>query len=114
MDNNKNDVIYKAEQNYLKLPMSEIFGILKNDRRRCILEILKKEGELSIRSLSEEIARIEAGVEEPNFIFYVFSHAKVTLNACVKKSNTFWNIFNSSNSYVFFFPPYSRYICFTQ
>lgn len=66
MNSNKNDVIYKVEQNYLNLPMSVIFGILKNDRRRCMLEILKKEGKLSIRSLSEEIARIEAGVEEPN------------------------------------------------
>jgi hypothetical protein len=66
MNNIENDMLYAVEQNYSKLPMSAIFGILKNDRRRWILEVLKKDGKLSIRSLSEKIARIEAGVEEPN------------------------------------------------
>ena len=66
MNNIGNESTYACEQNYSKLQMSEIFCILKNDRRRCILEILKEEGKLSVRSLSEEIARIEAGVEEPN------------------------------------------------
>jgi hypothetical protein len=48
-----------------QLSKSDIFGILQNDRRRCVLEILRSQGSQSIRSLSEEIARIESETEEP-------------------------------------------------
>lgn len=44
---------------------SDIFGILQNDRRRCVLEILRSKGSQSMRSLSEEIARLESETEEP-------------------------------------------------
>ncbi len=49
-----------------QLSKSDIFGVLQNDRRRCILELLNKQEKLSIRALSEEIARLESGAEEPN------------------------------------------------
>lgn len=50
---------------HVQLSKSDIFGILQNDRRRCVLEILRNKGGQSVRSLSEEIARLEAGTEEP-------------------------------------------------
>lgn len=49
----------------VQLSKSDIFGILQNDRRRCVLEVLRNKGNQSVRSLSEEIARLEAGTEEP-------------------------------------------------
>ncbi len=48
-----------------QLSKSDIFGVLQNDRRRSVLEILHEQGNQSIRSLSEEIARLESGEEEP-------------------------------------------------
>ncbi len=48
-----------------QLSKSDIFGILQNDRRRCVLEILRTQGNQSIRSLSEEIARLESGEDDP-------------------------------------------------
>jgi hypothetical protein len=45
---------------------SDIFDILQNDRRRYILEILRKQGNKSVHYLSEEIARMEAKTEEIN------------------------------------------------
>jgi hypothetical protein len=48
-----------------QLSKSDIFGVLQNDRRRCVLEILHKQGNQSIRSLSEEIARLESGEDDP-------------------------------------------------
>lgn len=53
-------------QGQSQLSKSDIFGVLQNDRRRLILELLHKNEKLSIRSLSEEIARFESGAEEPN------------------------------------------------
>jgi len=50
---------------YVQLSKSDIFGILQNDRRRCVLELLCNNGNQSLRSLSEKIARIETGFEEP-------------------------------------------------
>ncbi|WP_269851807.1 DUF7344 domain-containing protein [Methanosarcina horonobensis] len=47
------------------MPKSDIFGVLQNDRRRYVLEILHNKGSQSVRSLSEEIARLESGIEEP-------------------------------------------------
>ena len=47
------------------LSQSDIFGILQNDRRRQVLQILRTQGNQSIRSLSEEIARLETETEEP-------------------------------------------------
>jgi len=47
------------------LSKSDIFGVLQNDRRRCVLEILRSKGSQSVRSLSEEIARLESETEEP-------------------------------------------------
>lgn len=52
-------------QTQLQLSKSDIFGVLQNDRRRCVLEILRINGSQSIRSLSEEIARIESKTDEP-------------------------------------------------
>jgi len=48
----------------IKLSKNEIFGVLQNDRRRYILEILREEGNQSIRSLSEKIAYLETGTED--------------------------------------------------
>jgi hypothetical protein len=52
-------------QTQLQLSKSDIFGVLQNDRRRCVLEILRSQGRQSIRSLSEEIAYIESQTKEP-------------------------------------------------
>ncbi len=49
----------------VELSKSDIFGVLQNDRRRCVLEILRKDGNQSVRSLSEEIARLESGEADP-------------------------------------------------
>ncbi|MDD3248356.1 MAG: hypothetical protein PHF18_16120 [Methanosarcina sp.] len=49
----------------VQLSKSDIFGVLQNDRRRCVLEILRSQGNQSIRSLSEEIARLESGEADP-------------------------------------------------
>ncbi|MCC4771432.1 hypothetical protein FXV91_15055 [Methanosarcina sp. DH2] len=49
-----------------QLSKSDIFGVLQNDRRRHVLELLRSQGNQSVRSLSEEIARLEAETEEPN------------------------------------------------
>jgi hypothetical protein len=48
-----------------QLSKSDIFGILQNDRRRYVLEILRSKGNQSVRSLSEEIARLESKTNEP-------------------------------------------------
>ncbi|MDW5550092.1 hypothetical protein [Methanosarcina sp.] len=48
-----------------QLSKSDIFGVLQNDRRRYVLEFLRTQGSQSIRSLSEEIARVESQTEEP-------------------------------------------------
>lgn len=52
-------------QTPLQLSKNDVFGVLQNDRRRCALEILRRQGRQSVRSLSEEIARIESQDEEP-------------------------------------------------
>ena len=49
-----------------KLSKSEIFGLLQNDRRRNTIELLKTYGSQSPRFISEEIARLESGIEEPS------------------------------------------------
>jgi len=54
----------QANCQYVKLSKSDIFGILQNDRRRNVLELLRNKGSQSVRSLSEEIALLEAGNEE--------------------------------------------------
>lgn len=48
-----------------QMSKSDIFGVLQNDRRRYVLEFLRTQGSQSIRSLSEEIARVESRTEEP-------------------------------------------------
>lgn len=60
-----NAIDVKEKFQYVQLSKSDIFGILQNDRRRCVLELLREKGSQSLRSLSEEIACIEAGSEEP-------------------------------------------------
>lgn len=65
MDDITNCKNHLVEKNNSQLPKSEIFGILQNNRRRLVLEILKQEGKLTVRSLSEEIACLEAGMENP-------------------------------------------------
>jgi hypothetical protein len=56
---------YRCVQTQPQLSKSDIFGILQNDRRRCVLELLHNQGNQSVRTLSEEIARFESGNEEP-------------------------------------------------
>lgn len=63
---NHSNVPPRYVQGQPQLSKSDIFGVLQNDRRRCILELLYKQEKLSIRSLSEEIARMESGAKEPN------------------------------------------------
>lgn len=52
-------------QTQMQLSKSDIFGVLQNDRRRCVLEILRIKGSQSVRSLSEEIARMESETDKP-------------------------------------------------
>lgn len=52
-------------QNQVQLSKSDIFSVLQNDRRRCVLEILRRDGNQSVRFLSEEIARLESGEADP-------------------------------------------------
>ena len=56
---------HRCVQTQSQLSKSDIFGVLQNDRRRCVLEILHSKGSQSVRSLSEEIARLESGTEDP-------------------------------------------------
>ncbi len=60
---------HRCVQTQSQLSNSDIFGVLQNDRRRRILEILYSRGSQSIRSLSEEIARQESGTEDPKSNF---------------------------------------------
>jgi hypothetical protein len=63
---NCSNVPSRYVQGQPQLSKSDIFGVLQNNRRRCILELLYKQEKLSIRSLSEGIAQLESGSEEPN------------------------------------------------
>ncbi|AKB17784.1 MULTISPECIES: hypothetical protein [unclassified Methanosarcina] len=63
--NSSLEIKAEIQSNQAQLSKSDIFGVLQNDRRRCVLEILHGQGNQSIRSLSEEIARLESGEEEP-------------------------------------------------
>ncbi|MDW5549312.1 hypothetical protein [Methanosarcina sp.] len=63
--NNSLEIKSDAQNRETQLSKSDIFGILQNDRRRCVLEILRKQGNQSIRSLSDEIARLESGEDDP-------------------------------------------------
>ena len=56
---------YSCAQISPQLSKSDIFGVLQNDRRRCVLELLRSQGSQSVRSLSEEIARLESGEADP-------------------------------------------------
>lgn len=56
----------RCVQTQSQLSKSDIFGVLQNDRRRHVLELLRSHGNQSVRSLSEEIARLEAEDGEPN------------------------------------------------
>lgn len=50
---------------YPKLSKSDIFSVLQNDRRRCVLELLNSNGSQDLRTMSEAIACIESGTAEP-------------------------------------------------
>lgn len=63
--NNSLEIRAEIQSQQVELSKSDIFGVLQNDRRRCVLEILRKQGNQSVRSLSEGIARLESGEEEP-------------------------------------------------
>ncbi|AKB29844.1 hypothetical protein MSSIT_3125 [Methanosarcina siciliae T4/M] len=63
--NNSLEIRADIQSQQVELSKSDIFGVLQNDRRRCVLEILRKQGNQSVRSLSEEIARLESGEEDP-------------------------------------------------
>ncbi len=55
-----------SQENVLTQPSkSDVFEILKNDRRRYMLEILRTQGSQSVSSLSEKIALLEAESNEP-------------------------------------------------
>jgi len=55
------------------LSKSDIFGILQNERRRYMLEILSKKGEQSIRSLSAILEKVYT----LHFIRLIFQKWKV-------------------------------------
>ncbi|WP_141241684.1 DUF7344 domain-containing protein [Methanosarcina spelaei] len=55
----------KTVQTQSQLSKSDIFGVLQNNRRRLVLELLRNQGGQSVRSLSEEIAHVESQAEEP-------------------------------------------------
>lgn len=59
------DITANIQNQQVQLSKSDIFGVLQNDRRRCVIEILREQGNQSVRFLSEEIARLESGEEEP-------------------------------------------------
>jgi hypothetical protein len=65
IENNSLKITADVQSCQVQLSQSDIFGVLQNDRRRHVLEILRKQGNQSIRSLSEEIARLESGEEDP-------------------------------------------------
>lgn len=71
---NVNNLCVGAQKNQ-QLSQSDIFGVLQNERRRYMLKILNEKGGQSVRSLSEEIACLETGVNEPksNFRKSVYS-----------------------------------------
>ena len=48
-----------------QLSKSDIFGVLQNNRRRHVLEYLQSNGSQSVRDISEAVACIEAGTDEP-------------------------------------------------
>ena len=50
---------------YPKLSKSDIFSVLQNDRRRCVLELLNSNGSQDLRTMSEAIACMESGTAEP-------------------------------------------------
>ncbi|MDO9517733.1 MAG: hypothetical protein Q7J10_06740 [Methanosarcinaceae archaeon] len=62
--NNASQVQMSA-QLYPKLSKSDIFSVLQNDRRRCVLELLNSDGSQSLRTMSEAIACMESGTAEP-------------------------------------------------
>ncbi|AKB17785.1 MULTISPECIES: hypothetical protein [unclassified Methanosarcina] len=64
-ETNSLEIKEDTQSDQAQLTKRDIFGVLQNDRRRCVLEILHKQGNQSIRSLSEEIARLESGEKEP-------------------------------------------------
>ncbi|KKG93748.1 DUF7344 domain-containing protein [Methanosarcina mazei] len=59
------DITANIQNQQVQLSKSDIFGVLQNNRRRCVLEILREQGNQSVRSLSEEIARLESGEDDP-------------------------------------------------
>ena len=48
-----------------QLPDREIHDVLRNDRRRTVLEYLQETGEATIRELAELVARTETGESPP-------------------------------------------------
>lgn len=64
-ENNSLEIKANLQSHEAQLSKSDIFGVLQNYRRRCVLEILREQGNQSIRSLSEEIARLESGTDDP-------------------------------------------------
>jgi hypothetical protein len=63
--NSSLDIKPDLQSHQAQLSKSDIFGVLQNDRRRNVLEILREQGNQSIRCLSEEIARLESGEADP-------------------------------------------------
>ena len=57
--------VQMAPEAYPQLSQSDIFGVLQNDRRRYVLEYLQSNGSQSVRDISEAVACIEAGTDEP-------------------------------------------------
>lgn len=99
---NSGDVRTKFQ--YVQLSKSDIFGILQNDRRRCILELLRDKGSQSVRSLSEEIARIEAGSEEPKSNTRKSIYVSLIQNHIPKMESMGIVIYNREQDYVELLP----------
>lgn len=64
-ESNSLEIEANLQSHQAQLSKSDIFRILQNDRRRSVLEILREQGSQSVRSLSEEIARLESGTDDP-------------------------------------------------
>jgi hypothetical protein len=63
MNNISNELGERANTGTMQLSKSAIFETLQNDRRRHMLQILRKRGSQNIHSLTEEIIRLEEGNE---------------------------------------------------
>ncbi len=95
--------------NQVQLSKSEIFGVLQNDRRRCVLEILRKQGNQSVRSLSEEIARLESGEADPKSSVRKSIYVSLLQTHIPKMENLGVINYNRENDFVELLPAASHF-----